>query len=589
MTRTTAALVLSWTMAACTGSIDDRSSGTEAPTGRTPAGANPDPGAPTPPESTAIVPLPPAAGAVAPLRLPLHMLTRDELDNTLRDLLFDDSRPMAASDKDREETNQAGFLDPRPLADAIDAGRLEDVFRGVADRAVKNALPRLATCAAMDDACADALIRGFGRRAFRRQLDADEVADLTSLVYRPVRALPGATFADAASALIQAMLLSPRFLYRWEIGSKGFAADGAFARLTGDQIASRLSYLLWSTMPDAELFRAADAGELATPDGIARQARRMLGDPKVKDGVGAFFVQWLGLLDVPYWPKDDKGTFKALLGTTAQSDRLRASMLQEVRAFVDDRVRSGGARAESFFTEPYTFVDAALAPIYGVPAPPSPQRVALDPARRSGLLTQPAFLMVNSGPVETSPTHRGKTVRMRLLCQAVPPPPPNVDNTPRPRQPGQTKRQQMADHASNPACSGCHRLMDYVGFGFEHYDAIGGWQDHDNGQPIDASGVLTAVTAAGVAGERPFDGAPGLMKAMVGTDDFSSCFAMSWLAYVEMLPAVPDPDPASPAGRTLAAVGQRFARSHDLVELLLDLVQSRVFTHRTIAAQEGTP
>lgn len=238
-------------------------------------------------------------------------------------------------------------------------------------------------------------------------------------------------------------------------------------------MASRLSYLLWDTMPDARLFDAAKKGELRTAEGRERVAREMLAQPAARQAVDEFFAQWL--------------RFDRVLGAVKDRRRypeftpeLAAMMVQETRTLLGNLVWSDGNFMDAY-TADYSFLNSDLARLYNVPAPPGEfERVTFPAsARRAGILSQASLLTANAGPVETSPTARGIFIREHLLCQQVPNPPPGVNTEiPEPTVDRPLlKRQRMQEHVENPTCASCHRLMDPIGFGLENYDAIGRWRD----------------------------------------------------------------------------------------------------------------
>jgi hypothetical protein len=314
--------------------------------------------------------------------------------------------------------------------------------------------------------CRDQFVRTFGRRAFRRPLDPTEVRRYTMLFAS--QAEKSGQFLDGARVVVEAMLQSPKFLFHVEgrVGTDG-ASDYA--------IASRLSYMLWDTMPDEWLFDAAATGDLRTRDGLERVARAMLDKPAAHQAVDEFFAEWL--------------RFDRALGAVKDRRRypeftpeLAAMTVQETRLLLGDLAWNDGNFMEAF-TADYTFLNSDLAAVYGLPAPSGEFERVRFPAdsHRAGLLGQASFLSSNAGPVETSPTARGIFVREQFLCQHVPNPPPGVNTeVPEPTiDKPLARRQRMQAHVANPTCATCHRLMDPIGFGLENYDAIGQWRDQE--------------------------------------------------------------------------------------------------------------
>jgi hypothetical protein len=317
-----------------------------------------------------------------------------------------------------------------------------------------------------DAACRQKFIEQFGRRAFRRPLDAKELADYEALFRNQD------SFLRGAQTIIEAMLQSPKFLFHVTTGApvltgapvaQGFSP----ANLRDYAVANRLSYLLWDTMPDQQLMDRAATGELRTPEGIERAARSMLQDPRARQGADEFFGQWLRFDRMLGAAKDD-GRFPSF------TPELAAMMVQETKRLLGHLVWNDRNFMEAFAAD-YTFLNADLRGS-AAPEPAGEFELVTFPAevRRAGILGQATFLASTTGPVETSPTARGLFVREHLLCQVVPNPPPGVNtNLPEPTADTvRAKRERMLEHAQNPSCSGCHPLMDPIGFGLENYDAM---------------------------------------------------------------------------------------------------------------------
>lgn len=410
-----------------------------------------------------------AAVAAASHEQRLRRLTHSQYNNTVRDLVGDFSRP---ADRFPPEDFVNGFKNqlstqgmPPLLAEAYSAAAEKLALNAFRAGDVNGLVPCKPASAA-DAKCRDRFVRGFGARAFRRPLTEAEVkryADLFGAQATPSgTAAASARFFDGARAVVEAMLQSPKFLFHVEQGD-----------VPDYDVASRLSYFLWNTMPDRSLVEAAARGELRTPDAIERVARAMLDQPPARQAVDEFFAEWL--------------RFDRALGAVKERRRfpeftpeLAAMMVQETRMLLDHLVWDNGNFMEAF-TADYSFLNADLAGVYGVPAPSGEfERVTFPAAaHRAGLLGQASFLSANAGPVETSPTARGIFVREQLLCQHVPNPPPGVNTQipePTPDRP-LARRQRMQSHVDNPTCASCHRLMDPIGFGLENYDALGRWRD----------------------------------------------------------------------------------------------------------------
>ncbi len=326
--------------------------------------------------------------------------------------------------------------------------------------------------------CAAGILPELARRAFRRPVTRQEVEGLERLAALVEK--EGDGFEEGIRVALQAILMSPRFLFRFE------REDGSGARPVDEhELASRLSYFLWASMPDLELSRAADENALRTPGVLEAQVRRMLGDPKSRSLVEDFAEQWLQLRDLDR-RKPAPERFPAM------DDELLDSMRRETRLFVEAILREDRSILD-FLDAPFTFLNGPLARHYGIPGVGGEafERVTLDPETRGGLLTQGAILTVSSYPTRTSPVIRGKWVLENLLGTPPPPPPPDVPELDEANiGVSASLREQLEQHRARPACAVCHSQMDALGFGLENYDAAGAWRTHEGKFPIDPSGTL---------------------------------------------------------------------------------------------------
>lgn len=371
----------------------------------------------------------------------------------------------------------------------------------------------------------------FASRAFRRPATPAEIDRLTKLV--AARQAEGASWEAANQLAMQAVLCSPKFLFRVELDER---PDSAEVRpLDEFQLASRLSYFLWSSMPDDELSSLAREGKLAA--NLESQVRRMLKDPKATSLVENFALQWLQLKRLETYDAD-KAKFPQF------SDRLRRAMLKETTLTIDHIFRDDRSLIELLDSD-YTFLDESLARHYGIrdtmgnrngqkdPRPggqPIPRenfvRVSLAGGERGGLLTQASILTVTSNPGRTSPVKRGKWVLEQLLGTPPPPAPPNVPllaEDEKAQQSG-SLRQRFEQHRANPSCANCHARMDPLGFALENYDAIGGYRTKDGEFPIDTAGELPDG--------RKISGAVDLKGVLKEKKDlFARCFAEKLLIY----------------------------------------------------------
>ncbi|HZO12317.1 MAG TPA: DUF1592 domain-containing protein [Polyangiaceae bacterium] len=498
---------------------------------------------------------------------PLRRLTRAQYDNTIRDLVGVEGDPASGFSPDE----QVGAFHSNAVAPVTElhVEQYMDAAEAIALAAVEN-LDELLPCdpaSATTDACADMFIERFGLRAYRRPLDEQEVAELRT-VFQTGKAT---SFADGIRLVIQTTLQSPFFLYHVE--SDTSSTSSSIAKLNGYEVASRLSYFLWSSMPDDALFDAAAIGELDTPDGLRAQAERMLADPKAGESIGNFHVQWLDLTDLSELQKDTT-LFPSF------DDSMKEAMAQETMRFADYVIRQGDAKLSTLLTASFSFPSGPLLDLYGVSAPADPNEpVALDPKERSGLLTHAGVLAQHAHGNQTSPVARGVMVRENILCQTLPSPPENVNNTPPDPDPTLTTRERFAVHTQDPSCAACHQLIDGIGFGFENYDAIGTFRAEESGKAVDASGKILGTEDI----DGAFNGVVELSKILAQSETVRQCVARQWFRYafgrVES-----EEDEAG-----LAALHDAFARTDfDIRELILALVTSDSFRFRRIG-EEGTP
>ena len=337
----------------------------------------------------------------------------------------------------------------------------------------------------VDDACAAEVLGPLGRRAWRRPLRSDELDTIVSLADEAAAALDD--FDAGLEFGIAALLTSPHFLYRDEIGDEDDAPDGQY----GDhEMASRLSFFLWNTIPDAALLDAAEAGTLTTDDGLAAEIDRMLADPRARDGVRALYAEMLHLDELDELNKD-------LLVFTYMRDTLGESAREETLLGIEALVFEDEAPYMELFTTRRTFLNRELAAIYDVPAP-APEGFGetwlSEDGDRQGFFGQASFLALNAHAVSTSVTLRGIFVREVLLCQEIPEPPANANTSiPEVDAEARTMRERIAVHLEVEECASCHRLTDPIGLGFENFDGLGRWRVTENDANIDPSGELDGV------------------------------------------------------------------------------------------------
>jgi hypothetical protein len=345
----------------------------------------------------------------------------------------------------------------------------------------------------------------------------------------------------------------------------GRTQDGQL-RLTPHELASRLSFFFWDTMPDDGLFAAADSGTLDTPVGVEAQARRLLGDARARAAVAHFQGQWLGLAAI-------FGTRKDPAVLAGWDGPLTETLRQATARFVEHAFwELGGLGA--LFTTPKAFVDARTAPLYGLTAQGAELRlVELPTSQRAGLLTQAGLMAALGSETTSAPVRRGVFVLDRVLCAPPPPPPPNALSQPAPPGPKPvTTRERFEKQHTGPTCLGCHDAIDGIGFAFEHYDAVGRWRDTENGAPVNAQGQLAGL---GDDVDGPVDGALELSKKLAVSSTVRDCVAAHWLAYA--LGSAHDSIDAC----TLQPIVRRWQEAHlDMRELLVALVTSDAFRNR---------
>ncbi len=424
----------------------------------------------------------------------LRVLTQSEYRNSVTELLG----PISAQLELPPDTYTAGFSAIGGAEVAINASSVEPyetASRAIAAEVFADAArwQKLVGCqpkADLSDACVVTFIQSFGKRAFRRDLAADEVQQWLQ-VGKDAAQLPGSSAAQGLATVVSGVLQSPYFLYRVET-NKLDATSGRL-KYDGPSMATRLAFLLTGRTPSDALLTAAAAGQLDTADGVKTAAAPLLNDPNALDRMAVFFSEY-SQAQVVLAVQKSADMFPSFNPT------LQASMLQATQLFIKNIVLVPGADVRSFFDSDQTFVDATLAPIYGVSAPASGfMQLKLGPETgRAGILGQAAVVAGHSQSDHNSPTRRGVFLLETFLC-TTPPPPPGGVNTTLVNDPTQTRRAQLEEHRKNPNCAACHALFDPLGLGMEHLDAIGKYREMDNGKAIDATGTLDGVAFDGAA------------------------------------------------------------------------------------------
>jgi hypothetical protein len=423
---------------------------------------------------------------------------------------------------------------------------------------------KLVTCdlVAQGATCARTVLDAFVPLAWRRPVTSAEIDVLMSAV-----TLAGTQTDPVEQGLkiaLRSVLMSPHFIFRVETDATPTAATPH--PLQQYEIASRLSYFLWSSMPDAELFAAAKAGGLSQTAALQAQVTRMLASPKAAALSDNFAGQWLYTRQIEDATPDPK-LFPAF------DVSLRAAMKLEMEAMFKEVVVNGMA-ADKLLTADFTFANDRLAKHYGLPAVGSatPVKVSLTGTARGGILSQGGFLTVTSHQNRTSPTVRGKWIMNQLLCLTVPPPPPDVDTSIDPTKVMGTLRQQLEAHRANPACASCHKQMDPIGLGLENYDAIGTYRTTDNGLAIDASGELPDG--------RKFSGVPQLAGLVAADANFGRCLAEQLYTYaLGRAPEIVAAGHMDPA--VLYGIAQSFrGNGYNFKDLVTQIATSPTFLNR---------
>jgi hypothetical protein len=508
-----------------------------------------------------------AVAATDPGRVTLHRLNRAEYDNTVRDLLGTSRAPAADFPID---DRGSGFDN---LADVLTISPLHiNLYYQAAETLVAELLAnqtqrtRVVTCdlASGGAGCAQTSLAAFARRAWRRPVTDAETTALMGIV--DVAVGQGDSVEVGLALALRAVLLSPHFIFRVELDADPTSLTPH--ALGPYELASRLSYFLWSTMPDDGLFTAADQSALADPARLGTEVTRMLADDKAKALVENFAGQWLYLRALET-AEPAPNLFPGFDDALADAMRAESELMFREVAF-------GGLPLTSLLTSDFTFLNDRLATHYGLTPPGSttPARVPLTGnLERGGLLSQGTFLTVTSHPNRTSPVKRGKWVLEELLCETVPPPDPNLDMSGAETDiaAGLSQREVLARHRADPACAGCHSLMDPIGLGLENYDAIGRYRTNDGMNAIDSAGTLPSGSS--------FTG-PKELAALVAADPaFARCIVQKLYTYA--LGRTPDSTPGHLDTETVPALTTRLAAGgYSFSDLVLGIVTSPTFLNR---------
>lgn len=505
--------------------------------------------------------------------MPARRLTRAEYNASVAVLLGDTTSPATNLPPELLGNLFSNDSAQQPVSADLVSG-YNNIAADIASRATSGAaLSKLVPCAASatsataQDSCAQTFIQSFGSKAYRRPLAADETTDLLALE-KSVTA--SGTFTSGLAAVIEAMLQAPDFLYRIEQGVPD-PANAALRRPSGDEMATRLSFLFWGVGPDDALRTAAASGELLTADGVLKNAQRLLADDRSHAVVKYFFDSLFPITTLTDQARDATLYPKF-------SPQIGSYMRQETETFLQNEIFNGKGTWPSVLTADYTYVNGPLAAFYGISGVTGNdfQKVQLDTTKRMGLLTQGAVMTGTTVTNSTNPVLRGSFVVNKLMCMNISLPsdpgllalvkvPENVTGT--------TARTRFSAHSSQPVCRACHALMDPIGFALENYDAVGQYRTQEGDQTIDASGKIPDV---GDEKHETVVGGVQLAQQLAESETAQRCFAQHWLEYGY--------------GRTLKQTPEELclqeklntafkASGYNVKQLLLDLTQTPAFLY----------
>jgi hypothetical protein len=532
---------------------------------------------------------------VNPGRAPLRRLTTYEYNNTIHDLLGDTTNPGSALPPQVDSAqnlfgNDADLQAPSSLL----IEKYQTVAASVAARATANstALAMLASCAttvttSTEESCARTIATSLAPRAYRRTVASTEIDEFVAL-YKSVRALSSTvTFASGVAAMIEAMLQAPEFLYRVEYGTT-VSGNTAVKRVAGREIATRLSYMFWQTMPDAPLFQAADAGMLDTNDGVLAQAKKMLDDQRSRPMVSFFFDNLLPIPDLAGLTRSPTlfPTWASSVGVDMRSEVQRVLQYEIFENTSQSAPPYAAGSWPAVLTAPYTFVNQNLFKFYGPSAFASGTtvtgtaltKVSLNPDQRLGLLTLGGIMAGLTTTDLTNEVLRGSFIINKLMCRGLTVPAGLNPVAPDPYS-GKTARERFGFHSAMPQCAVCHKIIDPLGLPFENYDAVGlyrtteHWTDPNTqisyDTPIDASGAVTGVDGTAANGIE-------LVKLLAMSPDIGPCFASHWIrfTYGRSLDQTTDACNQQSVDMAFASNG------YNIKQLLLAITQSDGFLYR---------
>ncbi|HVY29528.1 MAG TPA: DUF1588 domain-containing protein [Polyangiaceae bacterium] len=521
---------------------------------------------------------PSSSGGVGPQSQPtasMHKLSIVEFTNSIHDLLGSNAPVASQLEPDQQVSGFRSISGAVVSVSPTGVAQYETAIDAATDYAFSSAAQAGTVLSCVPTSAADAncplskVLGTFGRRAFRRPLTDADVARYAS-VATDIAAEPGSSILIGLKYAISAILQSPEFLYRVELGAPS-AADGGRNKYSDFEMASRLASLLWGSVPDDALLDAAASGKLSTSDGVKTQAMAMLASQKVHASFNDFTSDLYGLDPSSGMPLST--TFKDPKIYPNWTPTLLAAMQQELSMRIDEAAFNGDYL--SLYDSSVVFVNNELAKIYGLPtqAVDGFRRVTLDAGSpRVGLLGSGAMLAANGLPQRTSPTLRGRFVSEQLLCKTVPPPPANVNLTALDMPPaGASVRVVLEQHRKNPSCAACHALMDPIGLGLENFDSVGSYRTMENGAPIDATGELDGAA---------FKDEASLSTALRNHPNAASCFVTKLYEHAQ------GRAPLAVDAAVIDSLAKQFdANGHRADQLLVEIASSDAFRFVEVATQ----
>lgn len=447
-------------------------------------------------------------------------LTHAQYDNTVRELLGIDNKPSSGFAPDALN----GFAFSSSTDFIVDA-RLAPQYRNSAEALAEQVIleaevyAQVVPCTDESEECRNQFIADFGRKAFRRPLTAEQTTAFTQLFSQGADLVAsGNAFSDGVQLVVETVLQSPQFLYRTELSTT--ESDAATIALDDYDVASRLSYFIYNSMPDSELFEAAASGQLHTVAAVATQVTRMLQDSRALQQLVAFHEQAWSFARYNNIAPDPV----SFPGIPAD---LSTRLLTASEYFVRDVIEEGGG-VEDMLIAPFAYADEGVAPLYGLELEGGFERIELEPTERIGLLAQPGFLASHAYAQKTDPIHRGLFVVRELLCRGIGEPPAGATEAELP--PGspvpKTTREEVELLTSPDSCAPCHKLFNPMGFAFEGFDALGQLRTDEDGEPVNTAGAITVDGAT-----LEIDGALDLIHAIAASDEVKRCYARKWFSF----------------------------------------------------------